>query len=132
MKIQWDPYTGQFIDIGTVPSAPPPQPQSPLTHNAHHTIKGDDEPIVEIGVPPRNNNAGAGAGSKPTGLKPEELKVGGGSAAKANAYLAQKMVGDSCSRGLLVGLDGWVVVGHGALWRFIKQIHRPDFQNTLG
>lgn len=58
-------------------------------------------------MPPRNNNAGAGAGSKPTGLKPEELKVGGGSAAKANAYLAQKMV-RAVVRGLLV-------VGHGAL-----------------
>lgn len=101
MKIQWDPYTGQFIDIGMLP---PPQhhPLRPSTPppTLPYTTQDDDEPIVEIGVPPRNNNAGAGL--KPTGLKPEELKVGGGSAAKANAYLAQKMVGQ-CSRGLLVG-----------------------------
>ncbi len=100
MKIQWDPYTGQFIDVGTFPSPSPPaaphtvshsscpiHPSHLIPHHSHHpstqTTPGDDEPIEEIGVPARN---------KPTGLKPEELKGGGGSVAKANAYLAQQMV----------------------------------------
>ena len=95
MRIQWDPYTGQFIDIGKATHvAPLPSAFQPLsTHWApthqlpspHLTRKGDDAP-AEMGVPSRTPTQAA------TGLKPSELKVGAGSVAKASAYLATKMV----------------------------------------
>ncbi|EWM24310.1 hypothetical protein Naga_100047g29 [Nannochloropsis gaditana] len=71
MKIQWDPYTGQFIDLG------------------------DD--AGEIGVPSRtpSSSASSGPGEEPnkaTGLKAEDLKGVGGSVGKVNAYIAQKLM----------------------------------------
>ena len=73
----------RYVVPPTTPSRPP------LTIHTHsNQFTGDAEPIEEIGVPPRQ----PAAGSKPAGLKPDEIKIGGGSVAKANAYLAQKMV----------------------------------------
>jgi hypothetical protein len=76
MKIQWDPYTGQFLDLG------------------------DD--AEEIGVPsrtPPSSSSSGEKGSKATGLKTEDLQLVGGNIGKANAYIAQKLMEASIEEG---------------------------------
>ena len=76
MKIQWDPYTGQFLDLG------------------------DD--AEEIGVPsrtPPSSSSSSEKGSKATGLKTEDLQLVGGNIGKANAYIAQKLMEASIEEG---------------------------------
>jgi len=112
MKIQWDPYTGQFIDLG------------------------DD--AGEIGVPSRtpSSSASSGPGEEPnkaTGLKAEDLKGVGGSVGKVNAYIAQKLMESPIEESpvkvdaLLQVRRRWPVCmrGRAGCLEALSQAHRP-------